>query len=94
MLTAFLIGWLTNMCYITGDISWAESKTMANLKATCPINISVQGPVVTLASRKWVVQVPIPKESGTQSFMYRWGQSAARVGDHTVEVSYGPRGGV
>jgi hypothetical protein len=94
MWTALLIGWLTNMCYITGEIRWAETQTMANLKATCPISISVQGPMVTLASRRWVVQIAVPQESGTQSFIYRWGQAAAQVGNHSVEVSYGPRGGV
>jgi hypothetical protein len=94
MWTALLIGLLSNMCYITGEIRWAETQTTANLKATCPISISVQGPVVTLVSRKWIVQIPVPKESGIQSFIYRWGQSAALVGDHSVEVSYGPRGGV
>ena len=94
MWTALLLGWLTNMCYITGDIRWAEAKTMANLKATCPISISVQGPAIILTSRRWIVQIAVPQESGTQSFMYRWGQSAAQVGDRTVVVSYGPRGGV
>jgi hypothetical protein len=94
MWTALLVGWLTNMCYITGEIHWAETKTMANLKATCPISISVQGPVVTLTSRRWIVQIAVPEESGTQSFMYRWGQSDAQVGNHSVKVSYGPRGGV
>ncbi|HJR76245.1 MAG TPA: hypothetical protein VJ805_04700 [Nitrospiraceae bacterium] len=93
MWTALLVGWLTNICYITGEIRWAETKTTANLKATCPIIVSVQEAVVTLTSRKWIVQIPVPQESGTQSFMYRWGRSSAQVGDHSVPVSYGPRGG-
>ena len=61
MWTALLVGWLTNICYITGEIRWAETKTTANLKATCPISISVQEAVVTLTSRKWIVQIPVPQ---------------------------------
>ena len=94
MWMALLIGWLSNMCYITGEIRWADTRTTANLKTTCPISVTVQGPMVTLTSRKWIVHIPVPEEPGVQSFIYKWGQSAAQVGDHTVEVSYGPAGGV
>jgi hypothetical protein len=52
------------------------------------------GRVVMLASKKWIVEIPVPKESGSQSFIYRWGQPKAQVGEHSVQVSYGPRGGV
>jgi hypothetical protein len=43
MWTTLVAGLLINTCYITGEIRWANTQTTANLKATCPISISLQG---------------------------------------------------
>jgi hypothetical protein len=80
------------MGYITGGIRWADTHTTANLNATCPIRVTV---LVSgdLGPTKVDCSYPCSEEPGAQSFIYKWGQSAAQVGDHTVEVSYGPTGG-
>lgn len=46
-----------------------------------------------MTSPKWVVQVIIPEDIGTQAFLYEWGQAEARIGDRVVAVSYQPAPG-
>lgn len=93
MWMAFLIGWRTNMWYITGEVRRVDTHTTANPKEPRQISVTVYGPMVTLTSRKWIVHIPVPEELGIQSFITNGGQSAAQVGDHTVDVPYGPVGG-
>jgi hypothetical protein len=94
MLAEFMMSVLSAACVISGQVTWSETKTIADLKATCPIEYHLKGTVLLLKSRRWLVEVAIPEETGVQSFVYRWGQSDAQVGDHRVPISYGPLGGV
>ena len=70
-------------CLITGAVMWTDDHATAHLRTACPIDI-----------RRWVVHIAIPPEGGVQTFEYRWGQAEAQIGEHTVNVSYGPVGGV
>ena len=89
-----LCGWLTQTCFITGDVVWSQDQATAHLSTPCPIEIRVEGAVVKLTSPKWYVEIALPEEPAAQSFFYRWGQAEAQIGDHTVKVSYGPIGGI
>ena len=40
-------------------------------KDDLPISVTVQGPTLTLTSRKWIVHIPVPEEPGIQSFIYK-----------------------
>jgi hypothetical protein len=91
---AVLSGWIVFTCMISGEVNWNPSQSTANLKASCPISFEVHGSLITLSSKRWVVEIPIPEEPGSQSFVYRWGQPEAQVGEHVVKISYGPAGGV
>jgi hypothetical protein len=93
MLSVLILSALPMVCMISGQVTWSETQTMADLKTTCPIEYHVKGRVLLLKSHRWLVEVAIPEEPGTQSFVYRWGQADARVGDHIVPISYGPVGG-
>lgn len=93
MLTEFILSTLPTVCMISGQVIWSETKTLADLRATCPIEYHVKGRVLLLKSHRWLVEVAIPEEPGVQSFIYRWGQADAEVGDHIVPISYGPVGG-
>lgn len=88
-----LISIIPMVCVISGQVTWSETQTMADLKTTCPIEYQVKGTVLLLKSHRWFVEVAIPEELGVQSFVYRWGQADAEVGDHIVPISYGPVGG-
>ena len=81
-------------CLITGAVMWTDDHATAHLRTACPIDIRVEGAQLTLQSRRWVVHIAIPPEGGVQTFEYRWGQAEAQIGEHTVNVSYGPVGGV
>jgi hypothetical protein len=81
-------------CLITGAVMWTKDHATVHLRTPCPIDIRVEGAQLTLQSRRWVVHIAIPPESGVQTFEYRWGQAEAQVGEHTVNISYGPVGGV
>ena len=93
MLAELILSIIPMVCVISGQVTWSETQTMADLKTTCPIEYHVKGTVLLLKSHRWFVEVAIPEEPGTQSFIYRWGQADARVGDHIVPISYGPVGG-
>jgi hypothetical protein len=69
MWMAFLIGWRTNMCYITGEVRRVDTHTTANPKEPRQISVTVHGPMVTLTSRKCIVHIPVPEEPGIQSFI-------------------------
>ena len=94
MLAEFMVSVLSTACVISGQVTWSEAKTIADLRATCPIEYHLKGTVLLLKSHRWLVEVAIPEETGVQSFVYRWGQSDAQVGDHKVPISYGPVDGV
>ena len=85
---------LSAMCMISGQVTWSETVTMADLRATCPIEYHVQGTVLFLKSQRWLVEIAIPEEPGIQSFIYKWGQAIAEVGNHRVPIMYGPVGGI
>ena len=93
MLSELILSALPMVCVISGQVTWSETQTMADLKTTCPIEYHVKGTVLLLKSHRWLVEVAIPKEPGVQSFVYRWGQADAEVGEHIVPISYGPVGG-
>lgn len=79
--------WLTQACIITGEVTWSAEHTTAHLRASCPIRYQVDGARIRLTSKRWIVDIPVPEESGVQAFSYRWGQSEASVGEHTVKIS-------
>jgi len=85
-------GWLLKSCLIAGEVIWNEPSAAANLSAQCPVHYEVDRSLLKIRSRKWMVEIPIPREHGVQSFQYYWGQTKAIVGDHVVEISYGPAG--
>jgi hypothetical protein len=81
-------------CFISGEVSSSRTETTATLSPTnCPIDIAREGRRITMTSPKWVVQVIIPEDIGTQAFLYEWGQAEARIGDRVVAVSYQPAPG-
>ena len=90
MLTEIIVSILPMVCVISGEVTWSETKIRADLKTTCPIEYHLKGTVLLMKSHRWLVEIAIPQEPGTQSFIYRWGQADARVGDHIVPISYGP----
>jgi len=90
MLAELIGSVLSTVCIISGQVTWSETKTVANLRTTCPIEYHLKGTVWLMRSRRWLVEVAIPEEAGVQSFVYRWGQCDAQVGDHKVPISYGP----
>lgn len=98
LVEALLASWLsaqapTQDCFILGEVSVTKEET-TRLEATgCPITIRRSGKIVTMSSPKWIVQVIIPEASGSQKFLYQWGQSEATIGDRNVEVTYRPAGG-
>ena len=82
------------ICFVSGEVYSDREKVKATLVPTnCPIGIHQEGPVITMTSPKWVVQVLIPKNIGAQEFVYQWGQTEAKIGAMTVVVSYKPAGG-
>ncbi|MBX3329710.1 MAG: hypothetical protein KF722_04855 [Nitrospira sp.] len=93
MLSELLVGGLLlKSCLIAGEVVWSQDRAAAKLSAECPVSYQVDHALLRIRSKKWMVEIPIPQESGTQSFQYRWGQTKAVVGEHLVEVSYGPVG--
>ncbi len=89
-----LTAWLSLSCVISGEVIWHGARATGNLTTHCPITAVVEDGLIRLASKRWVVEIPIPKEGGVQAFIYRWGQSEAQVGNHTVSVAYGPAGSI
>jgi hypothetical protein len=82
------------VCFVSGEIYSSQTETKAALAPTnCPIDIHQRGRVITMTSPKWVVQVLIPENIGKQEFLYQWGETDARIGNRTVEVSYKPAEG-
>lgn len=78
-------------CFVSGEVYSQRQELKAALAPTnCPINIRQEGRVITMTSPKWEVQVRIPEDIGRQQFLYEWGQSEAKIGGMTVEVSYKP----
>ena len=94
MLAEVMVSVLSTVCVINGQVTWSETTTSADLRATCPIEYHLEGTVLFLKSHRWLVEVRIPEETGIQSFMYRWGQRDAHIGEHIVPVIYGPVDGV
>ncbi|HMU56003.1 MAG TPA: hypothetical protein PKA61_13410 [Nitrospira sp.] len=93
MLVELLIGgWLLKSCLIAGEVVWSEQNAAAKLSAQCPVSYEVDRSLLRIRSKKWIVEIPIPHETGSQSFEYHWGQTKAVVGNHIVEISYGPAG--
>ncbi len=81
-------------CFVSGEVSSQRQEVKALLAPTnCPIEIHQDGRLITMTSPKWVVQVLIPEDIDTQEFVYQWGQAEAKIGAHTVVVSYKPAGG-
>lgn len=81
-------------CFVSGEVRSERQEVKAVLAPTnCPIEIHQEGRVITMTSPKWVVQVLIPEDIGTQEFIYQWGQAEAKIGDKAVGVSYKPVGG-
>ncbi|HEY3197210.1 MAG TPA: hypothetical protein VGJ57_04285 [Nitrospirales bacterium] len=81
-------------CFVSGEIYSSQKEITATLAPTnCPIDIHQQGRMIIMTSPKWVVQVIIPEDIGKQEFVYQWGQSDARIGNRSVQVSYKPAGG-
>lgn len=82
------------VCFVSGEIYSSQNETRAALAPTnCPIDIHQQGRVITMTSPKWVVQVLIPENIGKQEFIYQWGETDAKIGDRTIQVSYKPAEG-
>lgn len=87
-------GWLLTSCLIAGEVEWKEEHATAKLATECPFRYEVEHSRLKIHSKRWVVEIPIPHEQGIQSFQYRWGQAKAIVGEHLIEVAYGPEGGI
>jgi hypothetical protein len=82
------------VCFVSGEVYSERQEVKAVLAPTnCPIDIHQEGRVITMTSPKWVVQVLIPENVGTQEFIYQWGQAEAKIGATTVGVSYKSAGG-
>jgi len=82
------------VCFVSGEIYSSQKEITAALVPTnCPIDIHQQGRVITMTSPKWIVQVLIPEDIGKQEFLYQWGQTDAKIGDRTIQVSYKPAEG-
>jgi hypothetical protein len=82
------------VCFVSGEVHSERQEIKAVLAPTnCPIDIHQEGRMITMTSPKWVVQVLIPEDVGTQEFVYQWGQTEAQIGAKSVEVSYKPAGG-
>lgn len=98
LLEAMLATWLSAQttskdCFIFGEVSATEEQVF-NLEATgCPIKIERKGRLVTLTSPKYVVEITIPDGPGTQKFLYQWGESQAKIGNHDVNIAFRPVGG-
>jgi len=81
------------ICFISGEVYSSKVETKASLAPTnCPIDIQQDGRLITMTSPKWIVQVTIPEDIGTQRFLYQWGQAEAKIGDRDVLVMYKPVG--
>lgn len=94
MMEFLLVAGLMKPCLITGAVVVAPGESKATLSAGCPVEYKLEGSIIRLRSKRWIVEIAVPEETGVQSFRYRWGQSDAIIGDHVVKVSYGPAGGV
>ena len=94
MPSEFIVSVLSTACIISGQVTWSETKPPQTSGPTCPIEYHFEGTVLLLKSHRWFVEVGIPEETGIQSFVYRWGQSDAQVGDHTVPIFYGTVDGI
>jgi hypothetical protein len=82
------------VCFVSGEVQSEREEVKAVLVPTnCPIDIHQEGRVITMTSPKWIVQVLIPENIGTQHFVYQWGQAEATIGARTVAVSYKPVNG-
>ena len=82
------------VCFVSGEVFSSQKEITAALTPiNCPIDIHQQGRVITMTSPKWIVQVLIPENIGKQEFLYQWGQTDAKIGDRTIEVSYKPTEG-
>ena len=79
-------------CLVVGDVVWAKEniEPTVRLKTWCPIQIQRDGAYLKLSSSKWVVEVLLPETPLPQAFLYIWGQRDATIGNHTVQVLYGP----
>jgi len=79
-------------CLVVGEVVWAKEniEPSVRLKTWCPIQIQRDGAYLKLSSSKWIVEVLLPETPRPQAFLYIWGQRDATIGNHTVEVSYGP----
>ena len=94
MLAEFIVSVLSTACVISGQVTWSATTPSADLRSNCAIEYHLEGAVLFLKSHRWLVEVGIPEETGIQSFVYRWGQRDAHVGDHIVPISFGPVDGV
>ncbi len=98
LVEAFLTAWLTAQqssqdCFVVGEVSAREEDGL-KLEATgCPIKIERKGKIITLTSPKYIVEITIPDTSGTQQFLYQWGQSQAKFGNQTIEIAFHPVSG-
>ncbi len=99
LLEAMLAAWLSaqtdsrDCCFIFGVVSTTEERVF-DLEATgCPIKIERKGKLVTLTSPKYIVEITIPGGLGTRKFLYQWGETQAKIGDHNVAIAFRPVGG-
>ena len=98
LLETMLAAWLSAQtdsrdCFIFGEVSAAEEQVF-NLQATgCPIKIERKGKLVMLTSPKYIVEIAIPDGPGTQTFLYQWGETHAKIGDQDIDIAFHPVGG-
>jgi len=98
LLEAAAAGWLyaqqlSQDCFIFGEVSAAEAKSLELTATGCPIKIERKGKLITLSSPKYIVEIAIPDMPGAQKFLYQWGQSEATIGNQVITISFREVGG-
>src|SRR5437870_13190290 len=74
-------------CFIYGEVYFSANQITAVLSSNCPISIERKERRVIMKGQHRVAYFMIPEIPGVHEFLYRWGDSNARLGDEEIEVA-------
>ena len=79
-------------CFIYGEVFFSANQITAVLSSNCPISIERKERRVIMKGQHRVAHFMIPEIPGIHEFIYRWGNSNARLDDEEIEVALGSGG--
>jgi hypothetical protein len=77
-------------CLVIGKVFNTSGKIGATLYSNCPLSVERKPRILIMKGRHRHIEVRLPDRPGVHDFVYRWGESTARVDNEQVEIAFGP----